>query len=271
MTWVSLHAFHDGDLDDVLLGAVLPVLGELRRAGLAESYFYLRYWDGGRHVRVRLSARRPEPVRALALPLLRERLAALPPGPAPDPGAYAAQAALLAAREGVTGYLREPLPAGTVHEIGYRPEHRRYGTGAALAAAERHFGESSRIALGLIAAGAGRGRREAAAFCALLLAWHGTPVPPPAPDAGHEERYRARRAALHDLAARAAGVATGTSEPPGGGALACWWRSITTLPDPRVRDLCAHLLCNRLGIAHGEESRLRWLARRTLTCESEDR
>jgi lantibiotic biosynthesis dehydratase-like protein len=271
VTWVSLHAFHDGDLDDLLLGGVRPLVGELYRESLIDGFFYLRYWDGGRHLRIRLSCPRPGPVRDLALPRLREQLAAMPPGQAAEPGAYAAAAAVLAEREGMTDYLRAPLPPGTVHEIDYRPEYGRYGTGSALATAERHFAESSRIALGLIAAGADRGRRHIAAFCALVLAWHGTPVRAPEPDSGHEEHYLARRAVLHDLAGRMGDLAAGTSDLPGTGALTAWWRTVTTLPDPAVRDLCAHLLCNRLGIAFGEEHRLRYLARRTLTSESEDR
>jgi hypothetical protein len=155
--------------------------------------------------------------------------------------------------------------------MAYTPEYGRYGTGASLAVAELHFAESSRIALGLITAGADRVRRQVAAFCALVLAWHGTPVAVPDPHKGHEPHYRARRTALHELAGRMAEVAAGAGDPPGTAAMAAWWRSVSTLPDPAVRDLCAHLLCNRLGVGVDEEHRLRYLARRTVTSRSEVR
>jgi Lantibiotic biosynthesis dehydratase C-term len=270
-TWVSLHVFHHGDLDTLLLDAVRPLAADLRRAALIDGFFFLRYWDGGPHLRLRLSAVRAAEVRGTAVARLRDHLAAHPSPDLPGLDRYPEVAARLAAAEGVTGHLRVPMPNNTVHEIAYRPETGRYGEGRSLARAERHFVESSRIALGLIAAGTSRDRRRTAAFCALVLAWQGRPPHPPARDDDHERHYRRTRPVLHDLAVRAARITAGAPAPPGSGALTAWWRTVRTLPDPAVRDLCAHLFCNRLGITPGEEHRLRYLACRTLTSESGER
>lgn len=273
-TWISLHAFHHGDLDELLLHGVRPLVTRLRQEELIDGFFFLRYWDGGPHLRIRLSpvtaAAAPD-VRGIALGRLRDHLTAHPSRDLPDLGGYAASAARLAAGEGMTDYLRAPLPNNTVHEIPYRPETDRYGEGASLAAAERHFTESSRIALGLIGAGSTPDQRCGAALSALLLAWHGRRVPPPAGRADDEQRYIRVRAGLRGLAERAARIGEGTAPPGENGALTAWWRTVGTLPDPGVRDLCAHLFCNRLGIPPGRERSLRYLAARALTSETEHR
>jgi hypothetical protein len=274
MSWVSVHAFYHGDLDVLLLRGVRPLVEDLRRASLIDGFFFLRYWDGGPHLRVRLSAADSGRVRAAALRRLGDYLTACPSDGLPDLSGYAQRAARLAADEAVVDYLRVPEPSNTVREIAYRPETDRYGEGESLAVVERHFVESSRIAFGLIAAGTTRGQRHLAAFSALLLAWHGRQTAPPAPaadDAEHDEderRYLDQRDVLAGLAGQTARISAGTSTLPASGALTAWWRSISTLPDPAVRDLCAHLFCNRLGVGPGEERRLRYLARRTLTSEA---
>jgi hypothetical protein len=267
-TWTSVHAFYHGDLDVLLRQAVRPLLDELRQASLIDGYFFLRYWEGGPHLRLRLSApARPGHVRELALRRLRDYLAVSPSKDIPDLGRYPAEAARQAAAEGVVDYLRELMPNNTAREIAYRPEHDRYGHGEQLAAVERHFVESSRIALGLVAAGMSPGRRHTAAFSAILLSWNGAAVTAPHPDTDHEVRYQRRRANLHDLARRVAEIADGVSAMPTNGALTAWWRTVSTLPDRSIADLCTHLFCNRIGIGPGEERYLRYLAARTLTSE----
>jgi len=270
MTWVSLHVFHHGDLDALLVDGVRPLVGELHRRSLIDGFFFLRYWEGGPHVRIRLSSTAGDRVRDLATDRLRAHLAAHPSQAPTGTGDYGELAARLAAREGMTAYLREPMPNDTVHEIAYRPETGRYGDGASLARAERHFVESSRIALGLIAAGTTRAQRQTVAFSALLLARHGRRLPAPARHDAYEPHYLRTRDVLHDLARRTDEVAAGTSPLPADGALTAWWRTVRTLPDPRVADLCAHLFCNRLGIGPDDERCLRYLAART-TSENEAR
>ena len=266
--WVSVHAFHHGDQDALLLGGVRPLLAELRAAGLVEEFFFLRYWDGGPHLRLRFlppSTVDGDQLQRLVLDRLRRHLAA---HPAPESAAvadYPRFAPVLARREGVTEYLRRPRPNNTVRPVRYVPETERYGDGADLVAVERHFGESSRIALGLIAAGATRGQRHTTALCAVQLAWLAAGHRPPVsadPDA--DARYLADRQRLRTLKIRVAEIAEGTSTLPASGALTTWWRSIGAAPVRRVADLCAHLLCNRLGLGYPDERRVRQLAARAV-------
>ncbi len=267
MTWVSIHAYYHGDLDVLLREAVRPLVAEFRAAGLIDGYFFLRYWDGGPHLRVRLSTGTGRDVEARALDHLRGYLAARPSADLPGADRYPREAARRAAAEGLTDYLRVPVPNNTARPVAYRPEHHRYGYGAALAAVERHFVESSRIALGLVTAGLTRDRRHAAAFAAIILGWHGQRLRPPDHDDRYEAGYPRLRDGLHRLADQMAMVATGTTTLPAGGALRAWHRTIGSVPDPRVADLCTHLFCNRLGVGPAEERYLRYLAARTLTGE----
>lgn|GEM_PF-564180 len=186
MSWVSVHAFHHGDLDVLLLRGARPLVEHLRRRGLVDGFFFLRYWDGGPHLRLRLRATTaPALVEAVALRWLRHYLTEHPAPAAPDDLAgYPAYAAALARAEGMAEFLPKPLPNNTAHAIAYRPETGRYGDGPALDAVERHFVESSRIALGLIAAGTDRNQRHTVALSALLLtasAFARTPNPLPVP------------------------------------------------------------------------------------------
>ena len=52
--WISAHVFYSDGLDRLLTEAVRPLVGELIAARLVRAYFYLRYWDGGPHLRLRV-------------------------------------------------------------------------------------------------------------------------------------------------------------------------------------------------------------------------
>src|SRR4051812_9895077 len=51
--WVSAHVFYHENLDALLTDAAGPLVAELAGRGLAGAAFFLRYWDGGPHLRFR--------------------------------------------------------------------------------------------------------------------------------------------------------------------------------------------------------------------------
>jgi hypothetical protein len=265
MSWISVHAFCHGDLDALLLDGVRPLVTRLRAEGLVDGFFFLRYWDGGPHLRVRLSAPGGEQaVRDRAVGWLRGYLRANPSADLINAVTYRSAAARYAAAEGVAAYLPKPMPNNSVHEIPYRPETDRYGEGQSLATVERHFVESSRIALGLVAAGLNPSQRYTAALSAVALAWRTGPLPRPPLKNAYEPRYVRMRAQLHKLAGQLNGVVAGTSQLPSHGALTAWWQTVQSLPNRQIADLCGHLFCNRLGLGPEEERYVRYLAARTL-------
>lgn len=280
--WVSAHVFCHADHDRLLVELVVPLLAELATDGLCQQYFFLRYWEGGPHVRVRM----------LAAPAdhgeLRERVVErcerfFDDQPATRTVAatdYVQSAARLAHREGRHHYVRQLYPNNSVVFLPYRREHDRYGYGASMEAVEQHFVESSRIALGLVAAGITSRQRDTAALSMLLLTWlgllesegsvdhslarttsHAVTEPDPL------QRQTARR-----LAERMRGIAAQGSAAVGDGAFAAWTRSTarlqTALSNPpawQVLDTCGHLVCNRLGVLPDSEAYLRYLAAESLT------
>jgi thiopeptide-type bacteriocin biosynthesis protein len=287
--WVSAHLFYSDPLDPLLTNAIRPLVADLSTAGLARGYFFLRYWEGGPHLRLRVlpagAGVRDRVHRTVAAHCTRY-LRHHPSTTAVAAGEYTALAARLARWERLDTHTETLYPNNSVQFIGYRPEHDRYGTGACLDAVERHFMESSQIALALVTTETDRGTataRQTAAFCAAFLARLVCPPdrdPDPGPEArtgSHpdlDERYAGQRSRLLRLGRTMRDLAAGTPDAGSPGGLTAWRDSIVALRDtltaghgvvsaPEVVDLCVHLFCNRLGVSVPAESQLRYLVART--------
>src|SRR5215468_5358520 len=182
--WVSAHVFYQGDLTELLANGIVPLTRELTHGDTAPAWgwFFLRYWDGGPHVRLRvLSApgRDRAVIEALIIERLGQYLRARPSTEQMRQADYAQLAAVLAAREQMPTYAERLYPNNSVVFLPYRREHHRYGYGASVQAVERHFVESSQLAVRLLATGDWPGRRDTVAFCLILLTWlagHPDPV-----------------------------------------------------------------------------------------------
>ena len=284
-SWVSAHLFYQGDMDDLLVRLVRPLVADLAAEGLADACFYLRYWEGGPHLRLRLRA-----ASVGALPGLRDLAATrctqyLRTRPSPDvlgPSEYAVLATELARRERRTSYERTLRTNNTMAFVAYRPETWRYGTGPSLRAVERHFAASSRAALAALPLG----HREAVGYAVILLAWL---VSPPAANAAmrHDgadteqaSAVKARWDRHRDRLLQDAQRLRTLVERPGRGLLAEWAAAVRRLrgeldqnldlPGDRARnvstvlDICAHLMCNRLGVPLTAEPPLRRMAALTM-------
>ncbi|WP_062357760.1 lantibiotic dehydratase C-terminal domain-containing protein [Herbidospora yilanensis] len=265
--WISLHVFHRSDTDLLLTTAVHRLVGELELGG----YFFLRYWEGGPHLRLRLLPRIPGDAAAIekhATAALEKHLAAHPTTGPWDRERYTLLAGEWARREGLAAYDRRLRPDDHVEAIPYRPEYVTFGGPEAVAAVERHFADSSRIALAVLRGEPDRRRRLGHAFTALTLTRLA------APDLRRRDRLPAsarqaalfvsQREALTAQAERCRHIAEGADDdgPPG-----VWWRSIDALRRAGVRadvlDRCAHLFCNRLGLSIAEEAHVRYLTAAT--------
>ncbi|MEV6226583.1 lantibiotic dehydratase C-terminal domain-containing protein [Saccharopolyspora shandongensis] len=278
--WVSAHAFYHGDLDELLADAVWPLVDELTATGSIRTGFFLRYWEGGPHIRLRvLPATGPNQVRETITTRLGGYLAAHPSEDRLDQRAYAELARSFAAREPLGSYEKTLHPNNTVAFIPYRREHRRFGP--AMAAVERHFAESSAVVRALLAK---RPRQRASIGYSLIVlaglvaepdrailaaSWErfGDYYRQEAHDLDLDADYRregARYLALTRRLRTAAGRLDGSgSDAP----LAQWGRSIRALREHTghdVIDICAHLACNRLGLFPRDEAILRHHAMRSI-------
>ncbi|MFE2377013.1 lantibiotic dehydratase C-terminal domain-containing protein [Streptomyces sp. NPDC059398] len=275
--WVSAHVFTGHPLDLVVSALIPPVVAELRQRGLADQFFFLRHWQGGPHLRlrVRLTTAAAEPaVRAALEAHTTAVFRALPPSQPMTADQYRSLAAQLTAREPES----EPgglAPNDSLAFHTYRPEHGKYGHGAALRAAEDAFATCSELATDAIVAEWSQAQRTAHCF-ALLAATTDPGVPPgrPAPDV--RAQYRTRRAALLSVAHAARTAAPpGVDAPAGADPVSRWLAACRSAQSQaafpaRLAGHLSHLACNRLGIRLGQEAGLRALALLAVTELTED-
>ncbi|MEU3992956.1 thiopeptide-type bacteriocin biosynthesis protein [Streptomyces platensis] len=296
-TWVSAHLFSQGNLDRVLTDLVAPLLNELRERWWADRGFFLRYWDGGPHIRLRVLPSCQEAAAAVRGLIEQRATAYFAHSPAPEvlsQEEYLHSAREIGAWEGVRPTERM-YANNSVHFLPYVPEHHRYGQGATLELVEEHFSTSSELALDLLRGATGPEQRELAALCHLLLAWFlgaedvrelagrqlakvsarrapGTAETRTASDA----QFLRRRERLLTLAATMRKVGRAWPHMPDDSSLKRWASSVSGVVDAlgadadapsaeSAADLCAHLFANRVGVRIDAEGSLRYLAARAVT------
>jgi thiopeptide-type bacteriocin biosynthesis protein len=147
--WVSFHLFRTDRLNDFLLAAVAPFVAEVSAERLTSSFFFIRYHEGGPHVRLRLLTRsRGALVRRTHVYF----------------HAYFKEHPSTAAPRSLTPAT---FVNDSVVESRYEPELQRYGGPKRIGISERHFEASSRAVLGAIAER--RGTYESAIGTAIQL------------------------------------------------------------------------------------------------------
>ncbi|MFJ9338798.1 thiopeptide-type bacteriocin biosynthesis protein [Streptomyces sp. NPDC101733] len=128
-TWQGRHLFLHStteDTDAFLTGVVAPLLDGLVDAREASAWFFIRYSEGGPHLRLRVRGLGADA--AARLPgQLAGAAAAVPAVPGPWPSRH-----------------------GEVRAVAYAPETDRYGGPRALPLAEEVFADSTRAALGAL-------------------------------------------------------------------------------------------------------------------------
>jgi hypothetical protein len=290
--WVCWHLFYHSNQDSILVEGVKPLVEALDSDGLLSGFFFLRYWDGGPHLRLRF---RPAD-EAAGLELeervetrLEEALRACPSTASIDSIAYARMAKHLGPAEGVeAGSL---CPDNSLERRPYHPETGKYGEGAAMDCAERIFTASSRAVLETLAR---RPDRRGTIGAALLAIFSGLSAlgHDPASARGFVERYagfwgehakaveggsvRLGEVNAAPALAEVAQAIVGGGRVPG--QLAGWAEALTgarqaldfkpgTLDDPR-RDFLTtnyfHTHVNRLGLLIPDEAYLARLAAASL-------
>jgi thiopeptide-type bacteriocin biosynthesis protein len=160
--WISLHIFYVGTLEPLLLDAVEPLVQDLRTQGLLQRFFFIRYWQEGPHLRLRLlptgDADR-EDVQRRAEEALRAYLQRSPSLYTLDnerrspsyKEMFLAEYSLEKWQELYGESEEMPMrPNNSVHAIPYEPEYGRYGGSDGVELAEWHFEKSSELVLQLV-------------------------------------------------------------------------------------------------------------------------
>jgi thiopeptide-type bacteriocin biosynthesis protein len=125
--WLSVHLFHAGDADRLLRLLVTPVV---QQAGY--PYFFIRYWEGGPHIRLRLWVDDKQELHARRLL---------------ENAAQSYFSAYPSHRREDAWPSQQLLPNDSWQYIPYVPETARYGNVYTMPLAERQFGLSSAFVL----------------------------------------------------------------------------------------------------------------------------
>ncbi|HEU5229048.1 MAG TPA: thiopeptide-type bacteriocin biosynthesis protein [Ktedonobacteraceae bacterium] len=170
--WVSLHLFYHDDPVPLLTECVQPAIKELYARHLLQRCFFIRYWQGGPHIRLRLLPR-SEAVRETLLELVATRIAAFFTAHPAQSQMREEEYFALRTRFGMAEYGEPdftPLyPNNALQYIAYEPEYERYGGTAAMPLVEQHFTESSEIALTLLQEKPSRNQLSGHALATLFL------------------------------------------------------------------------------------------------------
>lgn len=155
--WVSLHFFYNNNLDSLLEQWLKPVVYQLSQEKKIEKYFFIRYWNGGPHIRLRFISEHPVEVKQLFIDEFYDYVKSLELAPV-DIGEYENTSAMMSnIQDMYKGSLKEQYEEvesiyepGTVSEYKYLYESVRYGGESARQCAEDHFYQSSQIVLSVI-------------------------------------------------------------------------------------------------------------------------
>ena len=151
--WISAHLFYHQDLRVVLTDCVRPLIAVLRSEERINCFFFIRYWQGGPHIRLRLlpaDQTSREHIQQRLEQHVREFLTASPATQQMQEEEYRQVATHFSRFE--YGQADDTLlyPNNSLHYIPYVPEYHRYGGRAGMPIVERHFMESSELVLDLL-------------------------------------------------------------------------------------------------------------------------
>ncbi|MFV2128145.1 lantibiotic dehydratase C-terminal domain-containing protein [Micromonospora sp. LOL_013] len=168
--WRSVHVHRLVGQDAFLTDGLGPALADLRAQCRVRRAFFLRYWEGGHHVRVRVrcASTDADAVVADLAGVLTRYLRVHPEDHSFDLDEFARIAQpTMAALEGVPA--GSTYPPGTVREAPYVPEYDKYGGPAGVAVAEEFFDRSASLALSVLPQVIERpGRRLGLGFTMML-------------------------------------------------------------------------------------------------------
>jgi len=114
-TWLGLHIFYSGDADELLKRSIARFLSRWKSfLSPVSPWFFIRYWEGGSHIRLRLQAD----------PVYHEQI-------------------IEALKRNFFQFQYPKFKVEKVLTVSYHPEINRYGNEESIFWAEQHFAASS--------------------------------------------------------------------------------------------------------------------------------
>ncbi|MEM1319847.1 MAG: lantibiotic dehydratase C-terminal domain-containing protein [Bacteroidota bacterium] len=136
--WLGAYLYYNEPWEEFLVEGIRPYIQTALSTGIAQQFFFIRYWDRGPHIRLRFKGE-AESIDNILRPNLTEHFYSYfdsRPSARKDP-AYPDD--LPAAHHW--------LPNNSLYFVDYEPEFHRYGGLRGIDIAEQHFQHSSEVVL----------------------------------------------------------------------------------------------------------------------------
>jgi thiopeptide-type bacteriocin biosynthesis protein len=165
--WISFHIFYEDNLDRLLVEGVRPILRQLQDTRAIQGYFFVRYWNGGRHIRLRLAPSGLHKGLTTIVQYKLESFLAQCPGGNGMSDVYSQQVTRMQELQAYVSrewrmfqHELETIellqPPNSVQWRPYRFDSKRYGGQALQPVTEAHFCRSSQIAMAIVSHSIGR-------------------------------------------------------------------------------------------------------------------
>lgn len=141
LPWLSAHIYYSEPFEKLLIMGMKPILEQLQKTKEIKGYFFIRYWERGPHIRLRIQADTKmleEQIKPFLLRTFQEFMKIHPSE----------------RKESVWKKLsisQRWYPNNSVQFIQYEPEITRYGGEYCIDIAEKHFQYSSDTVLKILA------------------------------------------------------------------------------------------------------------------------
>ncbi len=156
--WLAAYLYVDDHWEDLLRQVVQPLVKDVMAAGLADGYFFIRYWEKGPHLRLRFHGD-PQQMKQSIQPLLEERVQTW----------FSAHPSSRDQQTQEMALKNDWYPQHSIQYIDYEPEVQRYGGAAGMPIAERQFQASSDAVLAVLNESEGEWSYERALGIALQM------------------------------------------------------------------------------------------------------
>lgn len=133
MKWISVYIFYEEPLDNFLSEALVPFTAQLSSKTLFDKYFFIRYWEKGTHIRLRIRTKQEKDTIELIENFFTGYFCCYP-----------------SQRDERRFESTACFKNNSLQYVKYEPETERYGGSAGLEICEGQFLSSSKAVLGLL-------------------------------------------------------------------------------------------------------------------------